>query len=158
MRFLRIIPLSLLPAAYSAYLCGHHAIKAQAFALAPPDSNPITMHEAHHVVTKTIVEHASLSLHEDLKRQAATSTPLFTGHGPVQPGVSFNQQSATTPTGAVPKGASALTSSVAFSSLKTSTSTASVSVPTHSNAASLISVGSWGFGIWSVVNLVRFVI
>jgi hypothetical protein len=127
--------------------------------LGPPDSTPANMPEAHHIITKTIVETAFLSLHEDLKRQATTSThtPLFTGHGPVQTGVSFNLQSAATPSGTIPKGASASTS-VGSSGAKTQTGTASASAPTHSSAASLLSAGSWGLGLWSGVQLLRVMV
>jgi len=102
-----------------------------------------------------------MELHEDLKikRQASTlistsistHTPLFTGHGPVQPGVTFNPSS----TGVVSKAGSASTSGPSSSS---KTGVASASAPTHSNAASVLEVGVGGFGLGLGVQLVRVLI
>lgn len=112
---------------------------------------------------------ASLSsvYHEDLKIKReetptpmGTHTPFFTGHGPVQPGATFNVQgqSMTLLSGTLVKatstGAASVSGKTATSVSGSKTASASASKPTSTSGAGIVGVGMGSLGLWSAVMVV----
>lgn len=98
----------------------------------------------------------SLGFHQDLKiKRNEPPAPLFTGHGPVQPGLAFNIQgkSMTLLSGTLVPATETVTSSlpektVNASALGSKAASASASKPTSTSGAGVVGVGMGSFGVW----------
>lgn len=115
--------------------------------------------------TSSLTSSESLSFHEDLKIKrdqtptpTGTHTPLFTGHGPVQPGATFNVQgqSMTLLSGSLVKVTGTGTASVSGKTVSagvsgSKTASASASKATSSSGAGVVAAGVGSLGIWGVV-------